>query len=160
MQAEECSQGGLSCYCRTCHVGGSKEYKESEAGYGTLFEVWYTFLLIFLLVYYRLQPGTLRMPEETLREVKNQFQLAVSSSATTKIQALLSGTGIQDSLLLGILNTVVEMGKQLRKRGSGSRVTQESELKATLEKELANLLDGKDLDNMVNPLLGMEGKFS
>ena len=52
MQAEECSQGGLNCnhYCRTCHVGGPKEYKESEAGYVTLFKVWYTFLLIFSLV--------------------------------------------------------------------------------------------------------------
>lgn len=107
-----------------------------------------------------MQPGTLRTPEETLREVKNQFQLAVSSGATTKIQASLSGTGVRDSLSLGILNTVVEMGKQLRKRGLGSRVMQESEIKATLEKELANLLGGKDLDNMVNPLLGMEGKFS
>ena len=37
---------------------------------------------------------------------------------------------------------------------------QESEIKATLEKELANLLGRKDLDNVVNPLLGMGGKFS
>jgi hypothetical protein len=98
------------------------------------------------------------MPGETLKEIKNQFQLAVSSGATTKIQASVSSTGVCDSLSLGILNTIVEMGKQLRKRGSGGRM-QESEIKATLEKELANLLGGKDLDNMVNPLLGMEGKF-
>ncbi|KIN94071.1 hypothetical protein M404DRAFT_169286 [Pisolithus tinctorius Marx 270] len=41
MQAEICSQGGLNCnyFCRTCHVGGTKDYKESDSGYCTLFEV-------------------------------------------------------------------------------------------------------------------------
>jgi hypothetical protein len=41
MQAEECSHAGLNCnyFCRTCHVGGTKEYKESEAGYTSLFTV-------------------------------------------------------------------------------------------------------------------------
>jgi hypothetical protein len=41
MQAEECSHGGLNCnyFCRTCHVGGTKEFKESEAGYNSIFTV-------------------------------------------------------------------------------------------------------------------------
>lgn len=41
MQAEECSHAGLNCnyFCRTCEVGGTKEYKESEAGYNTIFMV-------------------------------------------------------------------------------------------------------------------------
>lgn len=41
MQAELCSQGGLNCnfFCRTCHVGGTKEYKGSDSGYRTIFEV-------------------------------------------------------------------------------------------------------------------------
>ena len=35
MQAEECSQSGLTSnhYCRTCLVGGTKEHKGSEIGY-------------------------------------------------------------------------------------------------------------------------------
>ncbi|KAG1722856.1 hypothetical protein EDB19DRAFT_1898152 [Suillus lakei] len=39
MQAEECSHAGLNCnyFCRTCEAGGTKEYKESEAGYNTIF---------------------------------------------------------------------------------------------------------------------------
>jgi hypothetical protein len=41
MQAEECSQGGLSCnyLCQTCDVGGTKEHKEPEKGYCSLFKV-------------------------------------------------------------------------------------------------------------------------
>jgi hypothetical protein len=41
MQAEECSHAGLNCnyYCRTCDVGGTKEYKESETGYTSIFNV-------------------------------------------------------------------------------------------------------------------------
>ncbi|KAI5995504.1 hypothetical protein EDD15DRAFT_2365685 [Pisolithus albus] len=142
MQAEECSQGGLNCnyFCRTCHAGGSKEHKESEAGYCNLFK-----------------PGTFRTPEETLKEIKNQFKIAVSSGATTKIQRSVSSTGVRDSLSLSILNTVVDMGKQLRKRGLGNRAMQESDIEATLEKELSELLGGKGLDDMINPLIGMEG---
>ena len=41
MQAEECSHAGLRCnyFCRTCHVGGTQEYKCSEEGYNTIFSV-------------------------------------------------------------------------------------------------------------------------
>lgn len=41
MQAEMSSQGGLNCnyFCRTCHVGGNKEYKMSNEGYLTVFRV-------------------------------------------------------------------------------------------------------------------------
>ncbi|KAI6098819.1 hypothetical protein EDD16DRAFT_1697566 [Pisolithus croceorrhizus] len=127
MQAEECSQGGLNCnyYCWTCHAGGLKEYKETEAGYCSLF--------------------------------KNQFEMAVCSGASTKIQASVSSMGICNSLSLSILNTVVEMGKWLCRQGSRNRVLQESEIEAMLEKELTELLGGKDLNDMLNPPLGMEG---
>lgn len=41
MQAEECSHGGLKCnyFCRTCHVGGTQDYKKSDQGYLELFKV-------------------------------------------------------------------------------------------------------------------------
>lgn len=42
MQAEECSHAGLQCnyFCRTCHVGGTKEMQQSAEGFNALFEVW------------------------------------------------------------------------------------------------------------------------
>ncbi len=41
MQAELASQLGLqgNYFCRTCHVGGTKEFKRSLEGYATLFKV-------------------------------------------------------------------------------------------------------------------------
>lgn len=40
MQAEECSQASLACnyFCRTCKIGGSKEYKHSNEGFNSIFE--------------------------------------------------------------------------------------------------------------------------
>lgn len=41
MQAEECSQAGLLAnhFCRTCDIGGLKEFKASDEGYAQLFSV-------------------------------------------------------------------------------------------------------------------------
>jgi hypothetical protein len=41
MQAEECSHGGLNCnfFCRTCKTGGTKEFKQSDGGFASLFQV-------------------------------------------------------------------------------------------------------------------------
>lgn len=46
MHAEECSHTGLHCnyFCRTCEVGGTKEYKESDEGYNSIFVVCHMFL--------------------------------------------------------------------------------------------------------------------
>jgi hypothetical protein len=46
MHAEECSHAGLHCnyFCRTCEVGGTKEYKESDEGYNSIFVVCRVFL--------------------------------------------------------------------------------------------------------------------
>jgi hypothetical protein len=43
IQAEECSHAGLACNlsCRTCDVGGTKEFKQSDEGYPTIFEASY-----------------------------------------------------------------------------------------------------------------------
>lgn len=51
MQAEECSHGGLGCnkLCRTCEVGGTKEFKSSDTGFQSLFSV---FTLKFVELFY------------------------------------------------------------------------------------------------------------
>ncbi|KAF8546126.1 hypothetical protein OG21DRAFT_1479713 [Imleria badia] len=128
MQAELCSQAGLSCnyFCHTCHGGGTKEYKGSNAGYCTLSrsEQW-------LLS----NSGSLQAPDETVNEIKSQFLKALLSGATEKVKASVSSTG----------------------RGAGNAAMQESDVKKKLEDELVTLLNGHDLDEMINPLLGMTG---
>lgn len=104
------------------------------------------------------QSGNLRTPKETVNEIKNQLANAKLSGAAEKVRTSLSTTGVRDSLSLGILTTLVEMGKKLRKRDAGVPAMKESEVKATLEKELEDLLNGKSLDDVINPLLGMKGK--
>ncbi|KAG2098947.1 uncharacterized protein F5147DRAFT_747309 [Suillus discolor] len=142
MQAEECSHAGLNCnyFCRTCNVGGTKEYKESEAGYNSIF-----------------MSGNIRTPKKTSQEIRQQFETAFRSGATTKIQNSVSSTGVRDSALGSILSALVELGKKLRKRIPGSPALPESEVEAALRKEFEELLKGEHLNDTTNPLLGMDG---
>ncbi|KAG2064482.1 hypothetical protein BDR04DRAFT_1130742 [Suillus decipiens] len=124
MQAEECSHAGLNCnyYCRTCDVGGTKEYKESETGYTSIF---------------------------------NQFETAMLSGASEKVKNSMSSTRIRDTASASILNTLLELGKKLRKCTAGSPALPENEVRIALEKEFEQLLQGGKLDDAINPLLGM-----
>ncbi|KAG2346414.1 hypothetical protein BDR05DRAFT_878375 [Suillus weaverae] len=144
MQAEECSHAGLNCnyFCRTCDIGGTKEFKASSDGYRSLFT-----------------SGNIRTPENTTAEIHKQFETAFKSGASEKIKNLVSSTGIRDSASNSILNALVELGKKLRKRAAGTQAMPEAEATAALEKEFSELLQGEKLDNAINPLLGMEAGF-
>ena len=50
MQSEECSHAGLTCnhFCRTCKAGGTQEFKRSDEGFQTLFEVNSHFYMVHL----------------------------------------------------------------------------------------------------------------
>ncbi|KAG2120871.1 uncharacterized protein F5147DRAFT_741763 [Suillus discolor] len=107
MQAEECSHAGLNCnyFCRTCDIGGTKEFKASEDGYSSLFT-----------------SGNLRTPESTATNIRQQFETALKSGATEKIKNLVSTMGIRDTASISIINTLVELEKKLRKRVAGNTV--------------------------------------
>ncbi|KAG1768094.1 hypothetical protein EV702DRAFT_1203416 [Suillus placidus] len=84
MQAKECSHAGLHCnyFCRTCEVGRTKEYKESDEGYKSIFV-----------------PRKLRTPAGTAEEICAQFASALCSVLETVIELRKKlrkwGTGIQ-----------------------------------------------------------------
>ncbi|KAG1804057.1 uncharacterized protein BJ212DRAFT_1284808, partial [Suillus subaureus] len=140
MQAEECSHAGLNCnyYCRMCDVGSTKEYKESEAGYSSIFN-----------------SGNIRMPEGTANTVQQQFETTMLSGASEKVKNSMSSTGIRDTASASILNTLLELGKKLRKHTVGSPAIPENEVSITLKKEFEQLLQGGKLNDAINPLLGM-----
>ncbi|KAG2132140.1 uncharacterized protein EDB93DRAFT_1094071 [Suillus bovinus] len=144
MQAEECSHAGLNCnyFCRTCNVGGTKEYKASEEGYNSIFK-----------------SGSLRTPEKTTDDIQHQFEAAMKSGATTKVQSAVSSTGVRDSASASILESLVELGKKLRKRVPGLPATSESKITAALKKEFDKLLRGTTLNDAMNPLFWMNGKL-
>ncbi|KAG2120425.1 uncharacterized protein F5147DRAFT_562462 [Suillus discolor] len=142
MHAEECSHAGLHCnyFCRTCEVGGTKEYKESDEGYNSIFV-----------------PGQLRTPAGTAAEIRAQFVTALQSGASEKIKKSVASTGVKDTTTAYILDAVVEMGKKLRKRVAGIQPKHDSEVRTILNKELEDLLQGSALNDTINPLLGVKG---
>ncbi|KAG1729393.1 hypothetical protein EDB19DRAFT_1641994 [Suillus lakei] len=125
-------------YCRTCDVGGTKEYKESETGYVSIFN-----------------SGNIRLPEETANTVRQQFETAMLSGASEKVKNSMSSTGIRDAASASVLNTLLELGNKLRKRMAGSPAIPENEVRIVLEKEFEQLLQGGKLDDAINPLLGI-----
>ncbi|EIW80535.1 hypothetical protein CONPUDRAFT_57827 [Coniophora puteana RWD-64-598 SS2] len=143
MQAEECSQGGVnsSHFCRTCDVGGTNEFKQSHAGYQSLFT-----------------SGNLRNPKDTKDDILRQFKTAVEPGAANKLKHSFQQSGIRDSTSSSILDAVVNMGKKLRtKKGDASGPLTEAEIRAKLEKEMEDLLRGQAAEDTINPLLGMDG---
>lgn len=106
-----------------------------------------------------MQSGNIRTPEYTAQEIRRQFETAFKSGASTKLQHSVSTTGIRDSASNSILNTLVELGKRLRKRTAGSQALSETAIEATLQKEFEDLLKGRELNDAINPLFGMDGSF-
>ena len=92
-----------------------------------------------------------------MSEIKSQLSNAILPGATEKVKTAVSLTGVRDTLSSTILHTLIEMGKRLRKRGASMN---ESDVKKELEKELATLLNGRCLEDVVNPLLGMPGELA
>ncbi|KIJ13571.1 hypothetical protein PAXINDRAFT_80772 [Paxillus involutus ATCC 200175] len=136
MQAEECSHGGLKCnyFCRTCKVGGTNAEKKTDEGYADIFKC-----------------GELHTPGGTLAEIKEQIELSKVSGGTEKVKNAISKSGTHDAATTAVVNRILELGKQLRKRKAGKTAIPESEL----EREFKTLLGGLSIDEHINPLLGV-----
>ena len=106
------------------------------------------------------QSGELRTPEGTTTEICRQISLVLGSGATEKLKSVTASTGVRDSITTSIVETLVDMGKKLRKRGSGKVPIPEADIRARLEQELNDYLGGTDMKDMINPLLGMKGECS
>lgn len=162
MQAEECSHAGLNCnfFCRTCHVGGTKAEKQSLTGFTKIFEVISGMTDISTGVacadWVTRQPGELRTPAGTLKDIKQQAVGAFL--AGDKLKEGVSKSGVRDATTTAILQCIVDLGKKLRKRTTGEAAhLTEDEVRKQLEKELDQLLQGKGIEEHINPLLGMPG---
>ncbi|TFK79574.1 hypothetical protein K466DRAFT_473373, partial [Polyporus arcularius HHB13444] len=137
MQAEECSHGGLACnyFCRTCMAGGTQVQKQSLAGYSALFKA-----------------RAPRTPEGTRKEIERQIL-----GAEGKLKDATALTGTCDATTRAVLNCIVELGKQLRKRVAGEPGLSEDEVQKRLGERLEEVLKGSAIEDHINPLLGMPG---
>ncbi|KAI0366958.1 hypothetical protein BV20DRAFT_1038073 [Pilatotrama ljubarskyi] len=152
MQAEECSHGGLACnyFCRTCHVGGTRDHKHTLEGYSSLFKVQRARRLCTT----HIAPRT---PGDTRDEIERQIEKAFLPGGTDKLKNATAESGTCDTATRAILSSVVELGKQLRKRAPGAPGLSEEEVHKQLEDQLEETLKGVSLHDCINPLLGMPG---
>ena len=65
----------------------------------------------------------------------------------------MKSTGVKDSSTLVIINSLLELGKQLQKPEPGKEKVTEDQIHVTLEKQLEDEL----LKHTINPLIGMAG---
>jgi len=160
MQAEECSHSGLASNhpCRTCRVGGTQAFKQSDIGFDAVFHVSDFPLLLSVLIalidMVSLQEGEARTVEETERIVNSQNKLATKAGAATKIDDIMRSSGVKDSISMPIIDAVVRMGIELRKKrnADGTKISN-ADILLALENELANHLK----PDSRNPLIGMLG---
>ena len=159
MQAEECSHAGLACnlFCRTCDVGGTKEFKQSDEGYATIFKVSPYFIPKCLCTAdeQSIKSGQMRTPEDTNTTILKQLQLSTQSGGTEKVKKSTTATGISDASSASVVQSLLEMGKTLRKRGAGRSTMTELDIQKILEDELVKYMKL----HPINPLIGMPGMF-
>ncbi|KDQ14121.1 hypothetical protein BOTBODRAFT_110526 [Botryobasidium botryosum FD-172 SS1] len=135
MQALHCSQGGLTCNfpCRTCHVGGTREFKESDKGYATLFNV-----------------GELRTPRDTRKDIIDRLMQALEPNATSILGDMVAETGVKDAFSQAMVEHIIQLGIDLRKEKKHSP----EQIHEILAEELEKHLEKGDI---INPLLSMDG---
>ena len=159
MQAELCSHIGMNSnhFCRCCHAGGTKAFKESDAGYASLLRVRvYKISVDTVLMLLLLQTGKARTPQETRDAVLRQLSLSTHAGASKRVQAVGTDEGVKDSLAAPVINRLLTIGKALRKRTTTHDPVAPKDVNAQL---YAELLKTKETD-IINPLLDMPGNTS
>jgi hypothetical protein len=96
----------------------------------------------------------LRTQEETLATIHEQLKLATKSGATDKVKKLTTSTGINDSSSAWLLQSLIEKGKNLRKKEPGKPALSEAAIQKILEEDLEQGLR----KGPINPLIGLPGK--
>ncbi len=79
--------------------------------------------------------------------------LASRSGGTDKVKMSMQETGVHDHTLDSIATPLLDLGKALRKRGTGNPMLAESEIQGKLTWELEKLVGESSLDMLINPLL-------
>ncbi|TFK45608.1 hypothetical protein OE88DRAFT_1715312 [Heliocybe sulcata] len=141
MQAEAASHIGMqgNQFCRRCHAGGTKEFKESDEGYPTLMMA--------------STPGVLREAEKTREAIVRQLIMATHAAAEKPLKDAMTATGVKDSFATPLINRLIAMGKTLRRSTEDRAALTPEEVNALLTEELMKHKNAP----VVNPLLTLKG---
>ncbi|KAF7965722.1 hypothetical protein HWV62_42165 [Athelia sp. TMB] len=139
MQAEMASSSGLSSnhFCRTCKVGGTREFKQSNNGFETLFKA-----------------GEERDCKETAEKTVEQLMTALQPFVATTLTEAARKSGVKDSLAQPIIDHLVKLGQELRKASPEQAARSPDEIMTILADELAK---AHQQGGVLNPLVNMDG---
>ncbi|KAF7982629.1 hypothetical protein HWV62_27053 [Athelia sp. TMB] len=139
MQAEMASSSGLSSnhFCRTCKVGGTREFKQSNDGFETLFKA-----------------GEERDCKETAEKTVEQLMTALQPFVATTLTEATRKSGVKDSLAQPIIDHLVKLGQELRKASPEQAARSPDEIMTILADELAK---AHQQGGVLNPLVNMDG---
>ncbi|KAJ7262385.1 hypothetical protein C8J57DRAFT_1719333 [Mycena rebaudengoi] len=140
MQAELCSCSGLNSnfFCRTCHTGGTREWKQSNDGFAET-----------------LKPGPFRNPVDTAEETFQQILTALEPNISTTLAEAVRLSGIKDTLAQPIIDSLVKMGQDLRKANPDGSSYSPDEVQTILTEELKK--HQQRGEGITNPLFDMDG---
>ncbi|KAF8062389.1 hypothetical protein FPV67DRAFT_1422187 [Lyophyllum atratum] len=140
MQAELCSCAGLGTnfFCRTCHAGGTREWKQSNSGFAEV-----------------LKEGEPRTSQETTDTVLEQILMALQPNVSTSLAEAVRLSGVKDALAQPIIDLLVKLGQDLRKTNPDGSQHSPEEVQAILTEELRK--HQTKGNGIINPLLDMDG---
>lgn len=161
MQAEMASSAGLNAnhFCRTCKVGGTREFKQSDEGFETLFKVRMLKLCdsitssSFLLS----KAGEHRTCNETAETTVEQLLLALQPLVATALVDAVRKSGVKDAMAQPVIEKLVKLGQDLRKSTPEQAARSPDEVTAILVDELAK---AHEQGGLLNPLINMDGMCS
>ncbi|KAF7980223.1 hypothetical protein HWV62_39337 [Athelia sp. TMB] len=139
MQAELANSAGLLAnhFCRTCKAGGTREFKQSDDGFSTLFK-----------------GGTPRSSRETQEQTFIQLVTALQPAAATTLTDSMRLTGVKDTLAQPVIDNLVKLGQNLRKAAPNRAAHTPDEVLSILTAELKK---AQGLGAVMNPLVDMDG---
>ena len=89
--------------------------------------------------------------------IKQQIELSKLFGGTDKVNQSVSQSGIHDTTSATIVNSILVLGKTLQKRTAGKPSMSKAQVTACLEHKLESLLGSQSIDDLINPLLRMQG---
>ncbi|KAJ6501774.1 hypothetical protein DFH09DRAFT_1051553 [Mycena vulgaris] len=140
MHAELCSCAGLNSnfFCRTCHAGGTREWKQSDEGFAEI-----------------LKAAPTRDPAETAEETFQQILTSLEPNVATTLTEAIRLSGIKDTLAQPIMDALVKMGQDLRKANPDGSSYSPDEVQTILTEELKK--HQQKGEGITNPLFDMDG---